>query len=81
MRNRLCLSCLEDWTYSEESMCPACIIEHNLRRTAPVTDWEGDRAVAWWGPEEKDISSEDLVGFYITSPYPWEHDRALGSGD
>lgn len=65
---RLCLGCMEDWTYSEGPLCPACSVEHELHKQAKGT-WSGDVAPAeWWGLTLKDIAPEDLAeGFYIAS--------------
>jgi len=67
---RLCIGCMEDWTYSKAPFCPSCQLEHDLH-AAPKGTWNGPLEVSeWWGLTEKDIRGDDAVtgdSFYIAS--------------
>lgn len=67
--HRLCLGCLESWTYSTDPLCPACKIEHDLAWEVQPSGWTGGlEPKEWWGPTRHDIDEEDLeFGFYATS--------------
>lgn len=72
---RLCLGCLEDWTWDVGPLCPACLIEHDLHRAASaridVTP-DNPSGVDWWGPTQQDVDPEDLKGGY--SVLEWSKD-------
>lgn len=63
---RLCLGCCEDWTYSADSLCPACQIEMDCRRAVkPSWGGTGD-PTDWWGPTSATIDPGDIAeGFYV----------------
>ena len=77
---RLCLGCLESWTFSTDPLCPACKIEHELHRNAKG-DWGGKPEPSeWWGPTLKDVDPEDLENAYYGSS-AWQGDFQLRRED
>ena len=68
--HRLCLGCLADWTGSESPLCPACLMEHDVRSEVTDDGKHNDAEVDWWGPSGDSVSPEDIEdGFSIASTY------------
>ena len=65
---RLCLSCFESWTGTDEPWCLACEMEWQRQYSRQDDGILNTETTSWWGPSIDDVNPEDLAdGFFVAS--------------